>query len=75
MSELRILLVDDSGAMRKIEKMSLKKLGFTDVSEAVDGKDGLEKITATKPDLVLCDWNMPEFQKMLINAVDYLIAE
>ncbi len=60
MSDLRILVVDDSGAMRKIEKMSLAKIGFTDVSEAVDGKDGLEKIIAQKPDLVLCDWNMPE---------------
>jgi two-component system chemotaxis response regulator CheY len=57
---VRILLVDDSTTMRRIQKNTLEKLGFTDVVEAVDGADAVGKLSAMgKFDLVLMDWNMP----------------
>ncbi|NQT70237.1 MAG: response regulator [Desulfobacteraceae bacterium] len=56
---LRILIVDDSSTMRKILTNMLKKIGFTNISVAVNGKTALEKLKNGKFDLVFCDWNMP----------------
>lgn len=58
---MKILVVDDSAAMRMIVKKTLRDAGYTghDVSEAADGALALEAIKADEPDLVLCDWNMP----------------
>ena len=59
---MKILIVDDSKAMRMIVKRTLKQAGFGDATttEAVNGREGLEAVRADPPDLVLCDWNMPE---------------
>ncbi len=57
---MKIMLVDDSGTMRKIEKMSLAKIGHDQVTEAVNGVDALAKLKEGAPDLFLVDWNMPE---------------
>src|SRR5690606_39701507 len=57
---MKILLVDDSTTMRRIQKNTLSKLGFENVTEAEDGADALKKLAAGGPfDLVLMDWNMP----------------
>lgn len=58
---MKILIIDDSKAMRMIVKRTLRQAGFGDheTAEAVDGADGYEQVEAFKPDLVLCDWNMP----------------
>lgn len=63
--QLKILLVDDFEMIRSLLKQALKQLGHTDLTEAVDGIDALEKITkATESgqpyDLVFLDWNMPK---------------
>lgn len=59
---MKILIVDDSKAMRMIVGRTLRQAGFTghDVSEASNGVEALEKIRTESPDLVLSDWNMPE---------------
>lgn len=59
---MKILIIDDSKAMRMIVKRTLKQAGFGDatMSEATNGREGLAAIDAEMPDLVLCDWNMPE---------------
>ena len=59
---MKILIVDDSRAMRGIVKRSLRQAGFGDweVQEAENGKAALAQIDAASPDLVLADWNMPE---------------
>lgn len=59
---MKILLVDDSFAMRRIEKNVLEKIGFTDVDEADDGASAIVKLSAQKYDLVLMDWNMPNMK-------------
>jgi two-component system chemotaxis response regulator CheY len=63
---MRILIVDDSTAMRLIVKRTLRQAGFEghDISEADDGAKALSAIKASKPDLVLSDWNMPNMTGM-----------
>lgn len=56
---MKILLVDDSRTMRKIQKSILSDLGYTEITEASDGLDALSKVGAQTPDLLLVDWNMP----------------
>jgi two-component system chemotaxis response regulator CheY len=56
---MKILLVDDSKTMRNIQKSILTQLGYTDVTEAVDGLDAITKVPALCPELLLVDWNMP----------------
>ncbi len=55
----KILLVDDAAFMRKVIKDTLSKAGYTDLHEAVDGADAVEKYASLKPDLVLMDITMP----------------
>lgn len=58
---MKILLVDDSSTMRRIQKNTLEKLGHTDVTEAGDGAEAIAKLQegAGSYELVLMDWNMP----------------
>ena len=56
---MKILLVDDSSTMRRIQKNTLEKLGYTDITEAGDGAEAVAKVAAGTYDLVLMDWNMP----------------
>ncbi len=57
---MKILLVDDSNTMRRIQKNTLKQIGYDNVIEAGDGVEALEALKAN-PDvnLMLLDWNMP----------------
>lgn len=55
---MRFLVVDDSATMRRIVVNSLQRVGFTDVVEAGDGAEALEKIDAI--DFIITDWNMPK---------------
>lgn len=66
---MKILIVDDSKAMRMIVRRTLRQAGLEDatVEEAGDGKEGLSMVAAAAPDLVLSDWNMPN-----MNGIDML---
>ena len=55
----KILIVDDAAFMRKVIKDTLSKSGYTDLYEAVDGADAVEKYNEIQPDLVLMDITMP----------------
>jgi two-component system, chemotaxis family, chemotaxis protein CheY len=57
---MRILVVDDSTTMRRILINTLSKLGYTDVVDGCNGREGLERLAASAVDLVITDWNMPE---------------
>ncbi|MBU1343234.1 MAG: response regulator [Proteobacteria bacterium] len=57
---IKIVVADDSGTMRIMFKQILNKAGFENLVMAVNGADGLEKVKAEKPDLVVSDWNMPK---------------
>lgn len=68
---MKILVVDDSAAMRMIVTRTLRKAGFKDhaIVEAGNGVEALEKVKAESPDLVMSDWNMPE-----MTGIDFLKA-
>ncbi|MCP3926147.1 MAG: response regulator [Desulfobacterales bacterium] len=56
---INILVVDDSRAMRMTIKVILKRLGFMNIVEAEDGRQGLDVLKTVHIDLILCDWMMP----------------
>ena len=58
---MKILIADDSRAMRMMIQAMLREAGFRghQIVEAVDGADALQKATAENPDVVISDWNMP----------------
>ena len=58
---MKILVVDDSAAMRMLVIRTLRQVGIDseDVEQAEDGRAALETIRSACPDLVLADWNMP----------------
>lgn len=62
--QTRFLVVDDFSTMRKIVKKVLIESGFSNILEAVDGKNALEVLAASKAksepvDFIISDWNMP----------------
>jgi two-component system, chemotaxis family, chemotaxis protein CheY len=65
----RILSVDDSSSVRQMVSFTLRKTGY-EVSEAVDGKDGLTKAGGDKFDLIITDLNMPNMDGIqMITAI------
>ncbi|KPF47697.1 response regulator [Rhizobium sp. G187] len=54
----QILTVDDSASIRMTTKIALTNAGYQ-VTEAVDGRDGLTKATSGAFDLIVTDLNMP----------------
>ncbi|MDQ1183411.1 MULTISPECIES: response regulator [Agrobacterium] len=53
-----ILTVDDSASIRMTTKIALTNAGYQ-VTEAVDGADGLAKAKSAPFDLIVTDLNMP----------------
>ncbi len=68
---MKILVVDDSKAMRMIVTRTLRQagLGAHTVVEACDGAEGLALCASESQDLVLSDWNMPN-----VTGIDFLRA-
>lgn len=57
---MKVLLVDDSSTMRRIQKTQLQGLGITNIIEASDGREALDVLQGNMPvDIILLDWNMP----------------
>ncbi|MFT7244623.1 MAG: two-component system chemotaxis response regulator CheY [Candidatus Azotimanducaceae bacterium] len=56
---MKILIVDDFSTMRRIIKNLLRDLGFTNTSEADDGKTALPILQSGDFDFLVTDWNMP----------------
>lgn len=61
---MKILIVDDSKAMRMIVRRALNQAGFAKLEaiEASNGVEALQIIEQQAPDIVLSDWNMPEMK-------------
>lgn len=58
---MKIMVVDDSSAMRLMMLRTLRQSGIkaNDIQQAEDGAIALAAIREKVPDLVLADWNMP----------------
>lgn len=63
-----LLIIDDEKSIRNVLKDILGNEGFV-VTEAADGKEGLEKFTHQNFDLVLCDIKMPK-----LDGIEFLSA-
>ncbi len=62
---MRMLLVDDSATMRRIQKTQLEGLGVDYIVEAGDGEEALSVLQENMPiDVILLDWNMPVMDGM-----------
>ena len=55
----RVLVIEDDGNLRSVIRRSLERVGHK-VFEAIDGRDGIEKVVRNKLDLVITDLLMPE---------------
>ena len=67
---LKILVVDDFATMRRIIRNLLQDLGFSNISEADDGKTALPMLQNGNFDLLITDWNMPGMSGLdLLKAV------
>ena len=55
---MKCLVVDDSAITRRILVNSLRRVGFDQIIEAMDGKQALNVCTPDV-DVVITDWNMP----------------
>ncbi len=66
---MKILVVDDMVTMRRIVKNILKQLGFSNVEEAENGQDALQKLRGDAYGFVVSDWNMP-----VMTGIDMLRA-
>jgi len=53
-----ILIIEDDKFLRELIVQKLIKEGF-EISEAVDGEEGMKKVKEEKPDLVLLDLILP----------------
>src|SRR5882757_463824 len=69
MSSIRLLIVDDSSAMRKVVERALRmaEVEIAQVFEAGNGNEALAVLKDHTLDLILCDINMPE-----MNGLEFL---
>lgn len=58
-SRLRVLVIDDDGFMREVVTTGLNSLGVGRVFAAADGAEGIRQVAQGRPDVVICDLNMP----------------
>lgn len=58
---MKVMIVDDSRAMRMIIKRTLRHAGFGNLQiiEAKDGHDALEKHQTHGASIIISDWHMP----------------
>jgi two-component system, chemotaxis family, chemotaxis protein CheY len=67
--QLKALVIDDSGVMRKMVMKSLteSKLAEFEFIEAEDGQAALDKLKSSEIDIAFVDWNMPN-----MNGIDFV---
>lgn len=53
-----IMTVDDSTSVRQMVSFTLREAGY-EVTEAVDGKDALSKLSGVAVNMIITDLNMP----------------
>ncbi|MSQ03694.1 MAG: response regulator [Myxococcales bacterium] len=66
---MKVLIVDDSKAMRMIVSRTLRQMSITieSITEATNGSEALALTQTREFDLIICDWNMP-----VKNGMDFL---
>ncbi len=64
LSELRVLVVDDSRSMRRIVRQFLGNNGITKIAEAGNGQVAMELVQFQPLDMIVSDLNMPVMDGM-----------
>lgn len=68
--DTKIIIVDDYEQMRRVMRNCLRELGLTNVIEAENGFDALEKIKNEGIEFIISDLNMPEMDGLeLLNQI------
>ncbi len=62
----KLLIVDDSTMLRDMLNYALNEGGYNDVTEGVDGVDGLKKAKNDIFDLIITDVNMPNMDGLTL---------
>jgi two-component system response regulator AdeR len=65
-SSIKAVIIEDDHDLQYIYKLKLEREGF-EVATASNGKEGLERVEAFKPDIILLDLMMP-----VMNGADML---
>ena len=55
---MKVLIVDDYKTMLRTLRNLLRQLNFSNIDEAMDGTEALQKLRAENFDMVISDWNM-----------------
>lgn len=65
---MKVLIIDDSGVMRRIHANTLKEHGVDagDMLEAEDGAVALDLAERNNVDLFIVDWNMPRLDGLAL---------
>lgn len=58
--EIRILVVEDNENIRKLLINILNNVGFSNITEAENGRAAWERMQKEEYNLILTDWMMPE---------------
>jgi len=58
MSEIKVLIIDDDPKIRQTVSDMLNPFGYK-VFTASDGEDGLKQVPIVRPDIIICDIEMP----------------
>ena len=60
MQMVRVMIADDSDAIRTFLKDVVISSGYSFVAEANNGMDAIDKVKSTSPDILLLDYSMPK---------------
>ncbi len=65
---MKILIVDDSSAMRSMISRTLRKSGYEDhlFEEASGVVEAMRFLKGSPPDLIISDWNMPQMSGLAL---------
>ncbi|NQU59593.1 MAG: response regulator [Rhodospirillales bacterium] len=55
LQNLKVLVVDDYAPMRRLLFSLLRELGITQLSQAANGEDGLNRLKEAEPDFIITD--------------------
>jgi two-component system, chemotaxis family, chemotaxis protein CheY len=68
--DTKIIIVDDYEQMRRVMRNCLRELGLTNVIEAENGLEALEKIKNEEIEFIISDLNMPKMDGLeLLNQI------
>lgn len=67
---MKLLIVDDEEITREglINSLPFEEIGITEIVQAKDGFDGIEKAREEMPDIILCDIRMPKMDGLAMLA-------